>query len=218
MVAKELIDSNIPVLKETDNVDKALQLMSESKTSHLPFVHETLFSGFFSEEQLLHHDFDTILEDIQPETIDTKIDLNLPVLELVKIFIKSPFDILPVFDQTDVFLGTVEKKETLERFIETLALNDTGGLLEINLNNKEYSLSEISKVVELESANILSSFISYDDQNQMHLTLKLDISQISGVVNALERYGYDVVSYFASEPVTNLEKDRYDLLMKYLSI
>ncbi|HLO46583.1 MAG TPA: CBS domain-containing protein [Leadbetterella sp.] len=218
MVAKELIDSNIPVLKETDNVDKALQLMSESKTSHLPFVHETLFSGFFSEEQLLHHDFDTILEDIQPETIDTKIDLNLPVLELVKIFIKSPFDILPVFDQTDVFIGTVEKKETLERFIETLALNDTGGLLEINLNNKEYSLSEISKVVELESANILSSFISYDDQNQMHLTLKLDISQISGVVNALERYGYDVVSYFASEPVTNLEKDRYDLLMKYLSI
>jgi acetoin utilization protein AcuB len=218
MVAKELIDSNIPVLKETDNVDKALQLMSESKTSHLPFVHETLFSGFFSEEQLLHHDFDTILEDIQPETIDTKIDLNLPILELVKIFIKSPFDILPVFDQTDVFLGTVEKKETLERFIETLALNDTGGLLEINLNNKEYSLSEISKVVELESANILSSFISYDDQNQMHLTLKLDISQISGVVNALERYGYDVVSYFASEPVTNLEKDRYDLLMKYLSI
>lgn len=97
-------------------------------------------------------------------------------------------------------------------------MNDTGGLLEINLNNKEYSLSEISKVVELESANILSSFISYDDQNQMHLTLKLDISQISGVVNALERYGYDVVSYFASEPVTNLEKDRYDLLMKYLSI
>lgn len=218
MVAKELIDNNIPVLRETDNVDKALHLMSESKTTHLPFVRETNFLGFFSEEQLLHHDFDAILDDIQPETIETKIDFNLPVLELVKIFIKSPFDILPVFDQTDLFIGTVEKKETLERFIETLALNDNGGLLEINLNNKEYSLSEISKVVELESANILSSFISYDNQNQMHLTLKLDISQISGVVNALERYGYDVVSYFASEPVTNLEKDRYDLLMKYLSI
>lgn len=99
-----------------------------------------------------------------------------------------------------------------------MALNDNGGILEINLHNKEYSLTEISKIVEYEYAKIISLFLSNDSQNQMHLTLKLDIAQISGVVNSLERYGYDVVSYFASEPVTNIEKDRYDLLMKYLSI
>lgn len=218
MVAKELIDSNIPVLKQTDNVDRALQLMSECKNSHLPYVHDAIFSGFFSEEFLLNYDYDTVLEEIRPEMVELKIDSNLPILELIKVFSRTSFELLPVFDSNDFFLGVIEKKEANERFIEKLALNDNGGIIEINLHLKEYSLSEISKIVEFEYAKIVSLFLSNDSQNQMHLTLKLDIAQISGVVNSLERYGYDVVSYFASEPVTNIEKDRYDLLMKYLSI
>ncbi len=218
MVAKELIDSNIPVLKQTDNVDRALQLMSECKNTHLPYVHDAHFSGFFSEEFLLNYDYDTLLEDIRPEMVELKIDSNLPILELIKLFSQTSFELLPVFDSTDVFIGVIEKKEANERFIETLALNDNGGIIEINLHQKEYSLSEISKIIEYEYAKIISLFLSNDSQNQLHLTLKLDIAQISGVVNSLERYGYDVVSYFASEPVTNIEKDRYDLLMKYLSI
>lgn len=218
MVAKELIDSNIPVLKQTDNVDRALQLMSECKNSHLPYLHNEIFSGFFSEDFLLNYDYDTLLEEIRPEMVKLKIDSNLPILELIKLFSRTEFELLPVFDSADMFLGVIEKKEANVRFIETLALNDNGGIIEINLHNKEYSLTEISKIVEFEYAKILSLFLSYDSQNQMHLTLKLDIAQISGVVNSLERYGYEVASYFASEPVTNIEKDRYDLLMKYLSI
>ncbi|MCP9746582.1 hypothetical protein [Lacihabitans sp. CS3-21] len=218
MVAKELIDSNIPVLKQTDNVDRALQLMSECKNSHLPYLHDEIFSGFFSEDFLLNYDYDTLLEEIRPEMVELKIDSNLPILELIKVFSQTAFDLLPVFDTAGIFLGVIEKKEANERFIGALALNDNGGILEINLHNKEYSLTEISKIVEYEYAKIISLFLSSDSQNQMHLTLKLDIAQISGVVNSLERYGYDVVSYFASEPVTNIEKDRYDLLMKYLSI
>jgi len=218
MVAKELIDSNIPVLKQTDNVDRALQLMSECKNTHLPYLHNEIFSGFFSEDFLLNYDYDTLLEEIRPEMVELKIDSNLPILELIKLFSRTVFELLPVFDSAELFLGVVEKKEVNERFIETLALNDNGGIIEINLHNKEYSLTEISKIVEYEYAKIISLFLSYDSQNQMHLTLKLDIAQISGVVNSLERYGYEVASYFASEPVTNIEKDRYDLLMKYLSI
>lgn len=218
MVAKELLDSNTPFLKSTDNVDRALQLMTESKNGHLPYLVNNVFFGFFSEELLLNYDLDVFLNQIQPESISTSVDADLPIFELVKTFEKSSFDILPVFDNTNTFLGVIQKKEVNEQFISKFALNDNGGIIEINLQNKEYSLSEIAKIVEYEYAKIVSLFMSHDHNNQLHLTLKLDISQISSVVNSLERYGYDVVSYFASEPVTNLEKDRYDLLMKYLSI
>jgi acetoin utilization protein AcuB len=218
MVAKELIDSNIPVLRKTDNVDRALQLMAECKSAYLPYCSEEQFLGFYSEELLLHYDYDTYLEEIQPESSDVRIDQNLPLLELVKVFSKIVFDVLPVFDLKENYVGCVTKMEVFEKFIETLSLNDVGGILEINLHNKEYSMAEISKIVEYESAKILNSYLARDNNDQLHLTLKLDISQISGVVNSLERYGYEVVSYHTSEPVTNIEKDRYDLLMKYLSI
>ena len=159
-----------------------------------------------------------MLSDIPPLQVLNQLDENLPLFELVKVFSQTGLDILPVFDEQKIFIGIVEKKEINEQFIAKFSLDDNGGLLEINLHNKEYSLSEISKIIEYEYAKITSLFLFHDPSNQLHLTLKLDIAQISGVVNSLERYGYDVVSYYASEPVSNLEKDRYDLLMKYLSI
>ncbi|MCP9769150.1 CBS domain-containing protein [Lacihabitans sp. LS3-19] len=218
MVAKELIDNNIPVLKQTDNVDRALQLINESKTVHLPYLENEEFKGFFSEDQLHIFDYDAMLSDISPLVVLNYIDENLPLFELIKVFSKTQLDILPVFDEQKTFLGIVEKKEINEQFIAKFSLDDNGGLIEINLHNKEYSLSEISKIIEYEYAKITSLFLFHDSANHLHLTLKLDIAQISGVINSLERYGYDVVSYYASEPVSNLEKDRYDLLMKYLSI
>ena len=218
MVAKEFIDNNIPVLKQTDNVDRALQLINECKTAHLPYLENGEFKGFFSEEQLNNFDYDAMLSDIPPLQVLNQLDENLPLFELVKVFSQTGLDILPVFDEQKIFIGIVEKKEINEQFIAKFSLDDNGGLLEINLHNKEYSLSEISKIIEYEYAKITSLFLFHDPSNQLHLTLKLDIAQISGVVNSLERYGYDVVSYYASEPVSNLEKDRYDLLMKYLSI
>jgi acetoin utilization protein AcuB len=218
MVAKEFIDNNIPVLNQTDKVYRALQLINECKIVHLPYLEHEKFKGFFSEEQLINFDYDAMLTEIPPLLVLDYLDENLPLFELVKAFSKTALDILPVFDGQQDFLGVVEKKEINEQFIARFSLNDNGGLLEINLQNKEYSLSEISKIVEYEYAKITSSFLFQDASNHLHLTLKLDIAQISGVVNSLERYGYDVVSYFASEPVSNLEKDRYDLLMKYLSI
>jgi acetoin utilization protein AcuB len=218
MVAKAFIDSIIPVLNQTDKVYRALQLINECKISHLPYLENEKFKGFFSEEQLNIFDYDAMLSDIPPLLVLDYLDENLPLFELVKVFSKTALDILPVFDGQQNFLGVVEKKEINEKFISMFSINDNGGLLEINLQNKEYSLSEISKIVEYEYAKITSSFLFQDASNHLHLSLKLDIAQISGVVNSLERYGYDVVSYFASEPVSNLEKDRYDLLMKYLSI
>ena len=218
MVAKDFLDNNIPVLKSSDNVDRALQLMADGQTSHLPLVNEGDFEGFLSEEQLLAYDYDTFLSEITPIMVEEILTEYLPILEVIKIFKKANLEILPVFNHQKEFIGVINKNQANQNFIDLLALDDVGGLIEINLHNKEYSLSEISKIIEHESGKITSLFMSNDINGQLQLTLKLDISQISNIISALERYGYDVISYFASEPVSNLEKDRYDLLMKYLSI
>jgi acetoin utilization protein AcuB len=108
-----------------------------------------------------------------------------------------------------------------ESFVLQMPLNDPGGIIEIDINNKDYSLTEISRIIENENAKITCLYISNspnEHDQKSALTLKLDISQISNVVNALGRYGYEVTSYHAAEPVANLEKDRYELLMKYLGI
>ena len=126
--------------------------------------------------------------------------------------------LLPVLNADGEFRGVVEKTALYEHFISRLALHETGGLLEINLKGKDYALSEIARIIENESGKIISLFITRDGNGDMVLSLKLDITHISPVISALGRFGYEVLSYHSSEPVNNLEKDRFDLLMKYLSI
>lgn len=218
MVAKQFINTNIPVLKSPDTVDDALILLNDFKTSYLPYVNGTEFEGFFSEDLLLNYDIDFTLTDIQPITTEVLLLENDPLLEAIKKsqIIEPP--LLPVINTENQYLGVIEKLELYQRFIESLAINETGGLIEIRIKRQDYSLNEISRIIESESGKIISLFISNTEDGDLIVYLKLDIMQIGTVINALKRFDYNVISYHSDEPVINIEKDRFEQLMKYLSI
>ncbi|MBX2952021.1 MAG: hypothetical protein KF870_05920 [Leadbetterella sp.] len=215
---KSYINPNIPVLRPSDTVDDALLLFSDFKLNHLPYVINGSFEGFFSEDLLMNYDTDDLLNDIQPLPASQALLENELLTEAVGKATLSEITLLPVLNADGDFRGVVEKTALYEEFISQLALDQAGGLLEINLKGKDYSLTEISRIIENESGKIISLFITHDGNNNMILSLKLDITHISGVISALGRFGYEVISYHSSEPVNNVEKDRFEQLMKYLSI
>lgn len=216
---KSYINPNIPVLRPSDTVDDALLLFSDYKLTHLPYIMHGSFEGFFSEDLLMNYDIDDLLSDIQPLPAEHFLLENDQLTEAVRKAAASEILLLPVMNAEGGFVGVAEKTAIYERFIGQLALHQTGGLLEINLKGKDYSLGEIARIIENESGKIISLFITHDENSDdMILAIKLDITHISHVISALSRFGYEVVSYQSSEPVTNVEKDRFDQLMKYLSI
>ncbi|MBK6979035.1 MAG: CBS domain-containing protein [Cytophagaceae bacterium] len=217
MVAKDLLSTDIPVLRPSDNVDRALQLMADFKYSQLPLVNNKQYLGIFTEDHLLNYDFDTLLEEIEPIDYNIEIDENFPLVEIIKSFRNDNIEFLPVQGKGE-FKGIIERKTAFQTLVDKMVLSENGGLIEIKTNEGDYQLSDISRIIEQESGKIMSMFLSHDMFNNLLITLKIDVSQISPIVSSLERHGYEVSSYYASEPVTNLEKDRYDLLMKYLSI
>ena len=48
MIAKDLIDYGIPLLKREDNVSKALDLMEEFECARLPVVKDGYYVGFLA--------------------------------------------------------------------------------------------------------------------------------------------------------------------------
>lgn len=218
MTAKNFISKTLPVLKPSDIVDDALMLFNDYKVNYLPLINEDRFLGVFSEDLLLNYDTDFSLSEVQPIAVEKTVLENDSLLEAVNKAYTLEFDVIPVINSDGEYVGIIDKLELFQAFIGSLALHEPGGLLEINLKRTDYSLSEISRIIENESGKVISSFISTDKNNDLVLSLKLDISHISAVISALNRYGYEVLSYHSSEPINNLEKDRFDLLMKYLSI
>jgi hypothetical protein len=95
-----------------------------------------------------------------------------------------------------------------------------GSILVLSLNYADYSLAGISRLIEENNAKILSSIIKEDplDPGKIRLTLKVNLGDMSRVVATLERFGYKVIGrYQESKPIEN-ERERIDMLLRYLDI
>ena len=88
------------------------------------------------------------------------------------------------------------------------------------MNHVDYSLAEISRLVEENHAKILSSIVKEDplDPGKLRLTLKINQLDLSRIVATLERFGYKVIGRYHETKVLGDEKDRIDMLLRYLDI
>ena len=110
--------------------------------------------------------------------------------------------------------------QNIIKFFATLSsIDESGGIMVLELNRNDYSLSEISRLVESNNASILSSYISaHQDSMKLEVTLKINVSDLKQIIATFERFDYTVArSYQESQYFGDL-KDRYDSLMSYLNI
>lgn len=221
MVAEDLINEMIPPLKLTDSGEKAKHWMEELRLSQLPVVDKNVYQGLLLEETLLDS------EDLKKKISDFRLDYkDLTVLpgthyyDVIKMATRNKLHILPVIDENKKFLGVVSLNETAAAIAQMFASQGPGGILLVSMKEQDYSMAQISRLVEANDCKILSSFVVTDEANagQVNLTLKLNKTDLARVVATLERYGYNVITQFHETELINNDQERLDLLMKYLNM
>ena len=89
------------------------------------------------------------------------------------------------------------------------------------MDERDYSLTQISRYVEENNAKIISAHVAQDeiDPYRIRLTLKLNTDNLVRITATLERFGYVVTAQFSGTAVPNDdEQERYDSLLRYLSV
>ncbi len=221
MLAIDLINHDIPTLKSSDTVEKALRVMEDSRFSQLAVTHNNVYVGMLNEDELLEHNELQLIEDIQPDMAGVFVLGFQHLYELLGTVSRYDLSTLAVLDDDQSVIGSISAADIYQRFAQQIGTYEPGAILVLSLNNRDYSLSEISRLIEVENVKITSSYVSGDTQdfvNPLRLTLKLNKTDISVIIATLERFGYTVDAAYAHAPITNSDKDRYDMLMKYLSI
>ena len=98
-------------------------------------------------------------------------------------------------------------------------MQSEGGVIILEMNKNDYSMSEMAQIVEGNNAKILSSYVSnHKDSNMIKVTLKLNVNELSHVVQTLRRYDYTITAHYDQSQSTDGLQDRYDSLMLYLNI
>ncbi|MDC0004786.1 CBS domain-containing protein, partial [bacterium] len=99
------------------------------------------------------------------------------------------------------------------------AIKDLGGILQLEVNVNDYSLSEISSIVESNGAKILSSYIhTHNDSAKMDVTIKVNKTDLSPIIQTFERYNYTIVASFHKSEMQDELKKRYNEFINFLNI
>jgi len=89
----------------------------------------------------------------------------------------------------------------------------------LELSRRDYSMTEIARIVESEGATLLSSFItSYPESERIDVTLKINLQHIHNILATFERFKYEIKASFNEAEYLDSLKERYQGLMSYLNV
>jgi CBS domain-containing protein len=219
MIASELISYDIPPLKLSDTGNKALDWMEEFKITELPIVKDGKYLGLISESNLLDiNDINGVIDGFGVNLLKPFVQESQHMFEVISTMVENDIDILPVVNSSNQYLGVITSKMIVNTLSKVVSVSNAGSILTLEVNVKDYSLSEIARMVESDDAKVLASFItSHPDSTKLEVTLKINKTEISGILQTFERFNYVVLaSYNESEYHENLQ-NKYDEFMRFLN-
>jgi acetoin utilization protein AcuB len=221
MLAKDLLSDIVPALRTSDTGLQALSWMDIFRISHLPIVNNQEFLGLISDQDI--YDLNMADEPIGNHKLSLfspYVYYNQHIFEVIELVSRLSLTVVPVLDEEKKYLGLITQTDLLHHFAELSALRNQGSIIEIELNINDYSLSEISRIIESNDAKILGLYVSSPEEStKMTITIKLNITDITSIVQTFNRFNYDIkASYLQKDEMDSLLANRYEQFMRYLSI
>jgi acetoin utilization protein AcuB len=220
MRAIDLITDEIPPLIHTDSGEKALNWMEEFKVSHLPVLKNGNFVGVVSESDILDHlNLDENLDKLFQHLPRPFVFGQAHIYDVIAKMAEFKLSVIPILDQQEHYLGCCSVYHVMTLLANTGSIKEHGGILVLEMNASDYSLAQISQIVESNNARILSVFMtSHQDSTKIDVTLKINSLDLTSIIRTFERYDYHVKASFQDGHGDEDMQWRYDTLMQYLKL
>jgi acetoin utilization protein AcuB len=220
VITKELISETIAPLNPSDSAAFALGIMDEFKISHLPIVDNQIFQGLISDTDIYNlNNSDEPVGNHILSLGQTSVTEHQHIYDAIKIFSTLSLSLLPVVAQNNQYVGIITQSDLINHLAGIFAINNPGAVIILEINEKDYFLTEIAKIAESNDAKVLSlSIASFPDSTKLEVTLKLNRIDIESVLQTFNRYNYSVKASFSENPNLESLKERFDSLMNYLNV
>lgn len=223
MIAQMLISDSIPSVSLRDTATKVLSLMDVFRVSHLPVVEGQEYLGVISDKLIFDvHDFDESLETIPRDQLLTPhVHPGQHIFEVAAVATSCGVSVVPVLSDEHNYLGSISRYDLSNTLTTLFSPNEPGGIVELQMCEKDYSLSQITQIIEGNDARILSLYTwkPAGSTTELNVTIKINQVDLSGIIQTLTRYNYDVKATFMDQtPLKTLIDDRFDQFMRYINI
>lgn len=212
------INADFKPIDSQETIVAVKDFLRDLNFSHFPVVEDGVYIGSISTE-----DIETFEE--QKKVSDYKYSLesffsrtNAVWLEVLEIFAKNHSNIIPVLDENNKYVGYYELEDIIVFFNQTPFIKELGRIVKIKKGILDYSMSQITQIVESNNGKLLGLFISESDIDSVEVTIKISSGAINEIIQTFRRYNYEIISeHYEDSYITNL-KERSDYLDKYLNM
>ncbi len=222
MEIHNLITKEIRAVHLKDTLASVFQKFKKYGVDTLPVVdNEEKYLALIRKDKIQDDD-DVLVSDVIEKFISgtqEAIREDEHFYEIISKYNELNTSLVPIVDLEGKFLGVVTGRTYMDVFSSSFSFVEPGSMLTLHIPKSDYSMAEIAQIIESEGAAILSSIIhKSDDPTAVNVTLKINLNNLSGVVQSLERHKYKVIARFAERDYKDVLKDRYDELINYLNV
>ncbi len=220
MVIEQLISPVVPILLPTDTGSRALFLMEENNLTQIPLIADDKYLALVQENDLL--DWDTPASPLGKATFLTyrpAVFASGHPFEAMRVAHQHNLSVLPVVDNENTYIGAITRNDLLRYITENSGVDNPGGIIVVEVDARDYSLSEIARLCESEDVIIISTQLATNKlSNKIEVTLKTNRTDLQGLVSAFERHKYIVKQVYGEQSHYEDMLDRYNLLMNYINM
>jgi len=221
MLAIDLISDVIPPLRTSDPGQTALNWMEIFRVSHLPIVNNQDFLGLISDNDI--YDMNRPEEPIgnhELTLLKPFVTTGQHLFEVIGLASRLNLSVVPVLDNKNHYKGVITTHDLVRHISGISSMDQPGGIIVLELIERDYSLSQIAQIIEGNNIKVLSLYTtSPRDSTRLEITIKVNSGELASVIRTFERYNYEVKTWVTTDDtMDSFYSERFDLFMKYLNI
>lgn len=219
MLASQLINTHYPAINLFDKVSFALQLMDDYDVQHLPVLSEEKYVGLASKDDLLDADDNASVSSLEDLLIKASVKSEGYFLTALKTVSQHQLSLVAVINEQQELTGVITLTNLMQNLSTFLGNDEPGGLIVIEIDKRNFSFGEISRLVETNDAYITQlNTYTEAETGLVIVSIKINKAEVSDIVATFQRYDYQIRYYFGEEQFANELKENYNHLMSYLNM
>ena len=218
MILNQHIINDLTPIEADAKISELRVVFNQLTYSHIPIQKNGVFLGCLSENDIYCLDSDKIINDILYAIEGFYVKKNSTWLNVLGEFASNDCNIMPVLDSKNNYLGYYQLVDIISLFNKTPFLLETGGIIIVEKAYNDYSLSEISQIIESNNVKLLGLFVSSQEDDMTQITIKIENSDLNTIFESLRRYGYNIILGHEDDEFLKMLKDRSSYLNRYLNL
>jgi CBS domain-containing protein len=83
------------------------------------------------------------------------VQFNQHLFDIIEVLEKNNLSVVPVLDSKNKYLGVITSRKLMYSIAKSATIQSSGGVIVLEMNNNDYSLTEIASIVESNNIKIL---------------------------------------------------------------